>query len=427
MVPPTPRKRPIWPITAEMKKACDPASRVRAALDRLAGDLPALGIALSGGGDSTALMVIARDWANGRRLMAATVDHGLRADSAAEAQAAHRAATGLGIPHTILSWRRDNGDGNLMASARDARLRLLSDWARGNDLPAVLLGHTVDDQAETLLMRLMRGSGVDGLAGMNDWRDAFGLRWLRPMLDVGRADLRDFLTARGIGWIDDPSNDNEMFDRVRLRKAMAALGIEPSALAQSAHNIAEARGALSHYAAEAAHESTTDRGHLILPRGPFRRSPAEVQRRIIVAATRWITGADYPPRRVTTAHALAALAAGSRVTLDGALFTSLGDRICVTREPAAAMRARASTGPDWDDRWRVDGVEPGQTISALGLESLADLNWRVSGLSRDEAAASPAIRDGARLIAAPVLRAEPPFLATPLRNTGDFRRLLLHH
>lgn len=430
----TRKPQPIWPMKAESAGDDPVASRVHAALDRLAGDLPGLGIALSGGGDSTALMNLAKGWARGRRLMAATVDHGLRADSAAEAQAAHRAALALDIPHATLLWRRDTETGNLMANARDARLRLISGWAQRNNLTAVLLGHTRDDQAETLLMRMARGAGVDGLAGMAEWRDAFGIRWIRPMLGVGRVELRDWLTKREISWIDDPSNDNEGFDRVRMRKAMVATGLAPEPLALAAENIAMAREALQFYTAEAAQDAATANGTLVLPRGPFRRSPPEIHRRLIIAATRWITGADYPPRRATVSHALAGIAAGSRVTLDGALLAPSGDRLRIIREPAAALRA-APALPDgddsdllWDDRWRIGGLQPGQHVAALGFEALTlpQAAWRASGLTRDEAASSPAIWEGERLVAAPVLR-QTPYTARPLRGLDAFRGLIFAH
>lgn len=407
---------------------------IRRALDRLAGDLPALGIALSGGGDSVALMQIIARWADGRRIMAATVDHALRAGSDAEAEAAGAAAAALGIAHQILRWDRPppSGDGgkptgNLMAQARDARLRLMAGWAQENDLPAVALGHSRDDQAETVVMRLLRGSGVDGMAGMADWRDAFGVRWLRPMLGVGRDELRDWLTTKDIGWIDDPSNANPEFDRIRIRRTLSELDVDRSALAMVAANLTEVRATLAHYAAEVAHEAVADRGRLTLPRGPFRRAPAEIQRRILIAAARWVTGADYPPRRATVLHALRALDAGSRVTLDGTIISPDGDRLQITREPAAALRAPRSAGPVWDNRWRVEGLEPGQLIGALGDEALADLSWRLSGLPRDDAAASPAIRDAeGNLVAAPLIRAHPGITCLPLRNTEEFRRLIRH-
>ncbi|TGN37615.1 tRNA lysidine(34) synthetase TilS, partial [Paracoccus liaowanqingii] len=219
------------------------------------------------------MMHVAAEWARGRRLMVATVDHGLREDSAQEAEEVARAARALGLPHAILLWRRDTQVGNLMAQARDARLRLLSGWAQHNDLPAVALGHTANDLAETLVMRLARGSGIDGLAAMAEWRDAFGMRWLRPMLGAGRADLRDWLSARGIGWIDDPTNDNADYDRVRARQAIASLGLDVSGLARSAGHIGDARDALSDYAALVSKEAEAERGSLTLSRAALREAP----------------------------------------------------------------------------------------------------------------------------------------------------------
>ena len=383
----------------------DPAARITSALDRLAGDLPALGLAVSGGGDSIALMHVAAEWAQGRRIMVATVDHGLRDGSAAEAEEVARAARALGLSHAVLLWRRDTQVGNLMAQARDARLRLLSGWARRNDLPAVALGHTADDLAETLLMRLARGSGVDGLSAMAEWRDAFDMRWLRPMLGAGRAELRDWLTARDITWVDDPTNDNADFDRIRARQAIAALGLEVSGLARSAAHIADARDALADYAALLSADTQVDRGSLILPRGPLRDAPPEIRRRILVAACRWVTGADYPPRRATLVHALDAMLAQGRVTLDGAMISPTGGGLRVTREAAAALRTGPTHDQVWDRRWRVRGLAPGQSVAALGTEPLARLSWRDSGLLRDH----------------------PGITLIPVRGAADFRRLVKAH
>ncbi|TNH39120.1 tRNA lysidine(34) synthetase TilS [Paracoccus haeundaensis] len=405
----------------------DPGARIRSVLDRLAGDLPALGLAVSGGGDSIALMHVAAEWAQGRRVMVATVDHGLREGSAAEADEVARAARALGLSHAVLLWRRDTQVGNLMAQARDARLRLLSGWARRNDLPAVALGHTADDLAETLLMRLARGSGVDGLSAMAEWRDAFDMRWLRPMLGTGRTELRDWLTARDITWIDDPTNDNADYDRIRARQAIAALGLEVSGLARSAAHIADARDALADYAALLSADAKVDRGSLILSRGPLRDAPPEIRRRILVAACRWVTGADYPPRRATLVHALEAMLAQGRVTLDGAMISPTGGGLRVTREAAAALRTGPTPDRVWDRRWRVRGLAPGQTIAALGTEPLARLPWRDSGLLRDEAAASPGIWQDGRLIAAPLLRDHPGITLIPVRGAADFRRLVKAH
>lgn len=405
----------------------DPASAIRLSLDRLAGDLPAIGLAVSGGGDSIALMHIVADWAKGRRVMVATVDHGLRDGSAAEAQAVARAARALGLPHAVLLWQRETLTGNLMAQARDARLRLLSGWAQRNDLPAVALGHTADDVAETLMMRLARGSGIDGLAAMAPWRDAFDMRWLRPMLGAGRADLRDWLRARSIDWIDDPSNDNDDFDRVRVRKTIGALGLDVAGLARSAEHIADARAALSDYALLIAREAEFGNASLSLPLAALREAPSEIRRRILVAGCRWVTGADYPPRRATLIHALGAMMAQGKVTLDGVMLSPTGGRLRLTREAAAARRAAPWDGRTWDRRWHITGVPDGKYVAALGPEAVTELDWRDSGMSRDEAAASPAIWQGDDLIAAPLVKQVPGITVSPLRGAADFRSLVKAH
>lgn len=406
----------------------DPAERIRAALDRLAGDLPGLGVAVSGGGDSIALMHVIADWACGREIRVATVDHRLRPESGDEARQVAQAAGALGLLHDLLPWQHD-GDlhGNLMANARNARLTLLSEWAGEHRLPAIALGHTADDQAETLLMRLTRGAGIDGLAGMAERREAMGATWLRPMLQVGRAELRAWLTGRGIGWIDDPSNENADFDRIRIRQAMVALGIAPDALARSAENLREAREALSHYTAEAAAGAIARNGSLILPFAPIREAPPEITRRLLIAGCRWITGADYPPRRTTVLHAMQAVAAGNRVTLDGVLIEPSDHELRLCREPAAAQRAGTSRSPIWDNRWKITGLQPQEHVAALGHAPLSGLDWRGTGLTRDEAAASPAIWHGDRLMAAPLVDNSKTHGILPLRDKNDLPGLLMAH
>lgn len=402
----------------------DPVSaEVFARLDALAGEFGALGVALSGGGDSMALLHLVKAWAGERRVLAATVDHGLRPESAAEAERAGQAAITLGIPHFILPWR-DHGPGNLMANAREARLRLLSAWAREHGLQAILLGHTLDDQAETVLMRLGRGAGVDGLSGMSESRFAQGVLWLRPMLSVSRDALRDWLEAREIGWIDDPSNDNEKYERVRLRKAMTTLGIAPEQLAQTAENMVSARDALQYYAAQAVVQTRADRGSLILQCADFIDTPEEIRRRILAASLRWMTGAAYTPRRDKIAQALGAIAALARVTLEGVIVETRGDSLHFIREPAAAFRATAE-GEIWDARWQVTGLAPDQQVRALGYDALPDLDWRGAGLARDEAAATPAVWQGRDLVAAPVVAPHPKLVANPLRGVGHFRAMFI--
>ena len=147
-----------------------------------------IGVAVSGGGDSMALLLLLEEAAAraGRVVAAVTVDHGLRPESGGEAAAVAALCAGRGIAHATCRWGDWDGAGNLLDRARQARRALIADWARGRGIGAVALGHTLDDQAETVVLRLARGSGVDGLAGMAAVVRAEGILWLRPLLGVRR-------------------------------------------------------------------------------------------------------------------------------------------------------------------------------------------------------------------------------------------------
>lgn len=388
----------------------------------------AVGIALSGGGDSMALLHLAHRW-GAVGLRAATVDHGLRPESAAEATWAGQAAARLGVAHSVLRWQPGPG-GNLMAAAREARLRLLADWAREHRLDAVLLGHTRDDLAETLLMRLQRGAGVDGLAAMAAQRHACGMLWLRPLLGLGREALREWLRGQGIDWIEDPSNQNRDFERVRMRQTLADCGLSAAQMAQSAANLEMAREALAHFALLASQRAQVRAGSLLLPLTDFRAAPREIRRRLLVAGLRFVTGAPYGPRRQPLLDLLRHLDAGpTRQTLAGVIVQADARHLSMMREPAAALRAPPLLGMDgiWDGRWRVDGLRPDQQVRALGHGPLADLDWRASGLARDEAAASPGVWRGDRLLAAPALAPASQWGLQPLRSLADYHALLQTH
>ena len=381
--------------------------RAHAALDRLAGKADAIGIALSGGGDSVALLHLTASWPGKRRLAAATVDHGLRENSAAEARTAGAAATALGIPHHVLEWR-ERDPGNLMAAARRARLTLLADWARTEGLEAILLGHTADDLAETLLMRLGRGAGIDGLAAMADRREAEGMTWLRPLLSIGRSELRDWLSEGGIAYSDDPSNTDPRFDRARARAAIESLGLDPLRLAESARNLDAAREALHQLALDIAADAEARNGLLLLPRGRFDAAPAELRRILLVAACGCVSGIAQPPRRDPLVAALAALAEGRRTALAGCLLVPRTHCLAVLREPAAALRAPPLSGDGiWDRRFRVTGLPAAAEIRALGP---AAAGLRDAGMTREELQASPALWRGATLIS--------PLLGTPVQGVA---------
>lgn len=189
---------------------------------------PAVVLAVSGGSDSVTLMVLAHEAREASslscRLIAATVDHGLRPEAADEARAVGALAEKLGIEHRILVWEGDKPTRGIQAAAREARLSLLAQTARDAGARVALTGHTADDQAETVLMRAERGEGI-GLAGMARATLFEGDVWFaRPLLDQRRADLRAALEERGLGWSDDPSNRNTEFERVRVRNRLVEVG-----------------------------------------------------------------------------------------------------------------------------------------------------------------------------------------------------------
>src|SRR6266496_4226811 len=191
---------------------------------------PAIVLAVSGGPDSIALMWLAARWrstlARGPRLIAVTVDHGLRSEAAAEAREVKRLARSLDLPHRTLRWTGPKPTTGLPAAARAARYRLLAQAARASGATHILTAHTRDDQAETLLMRMLRGSGIAGLAAMARESERDGLLLARPFLDISKSQLIATLEKAKVGFADDPTNRDTSFTRPRLRTLMPILAAE---------------------------------------------------------------------------------------------------------------------------------------------------------------------------------------------------------
>jgi tRNA(Ile)-lysidine synthase len=218
-------------------------------------DGPRWAVAVSGGGDSLALMHLLRGFAKAQKLTAPivlTVDHGLRESSARDAKKVAAWAKQAGLKAYVLAWRGAKPGRGVEAAAREARYRLMGAWLAKHGIATLFVGHTQDDQAETFLLRLARGSGLDGLAAMRahaPWPvPGFPeLSVARPLLGLGRDRLRAHLESLGQAWLDDPMNDDAAFDRVKIRKAQAALtqaGLSPVRIAAAASHLARARESL---------------------------------------------------------------------------------------------------------------------------------------------------------------------------------------
>ena len=364
-----------------------------------------IGVAVSGGSDSLALLHLLHDWGQ-VPLSAATVDHGLRPEAADEAAKVAEICETLGVPHQILCWQGWDGKGNLQDQARQNRYSLLADWATAQDCDTVVLGHTMDDQAETFLMRLSRASGIDALSGMESriWRN--DQRFDRPLLGVRRQELKDYLTKRGVAWIDDPSNEDDRFDRIKARRAIAHLeeaGLSPEDITHSMINLSLAAMELRERAREIAQKVCREvSGDLIFDRAAFRRLNPDMQFRLLSKALMLVSSEPYPPRRDAMYDAEAAIYAARNHTLHGCLILTSDMAVRITREFKAVERHVTATDTWWDARWHLDGPHaPGLEIRALG-EAVKDTPWRETGMPRQSLLASPAIWRGETLIAAPV-------------------------
>lgn len=388
----------------------DPTQPLQACLAQF-GPTDRVAVAVSGGGDSVAALVLTVEALGAARVLAVTVDHGLRKASGAEAAGVTKQCATLGIEHAILQWSGPT-TGNLQDQARHARQTLIGTWAQGR-VAAVILGHTLDDQAETVLMRLARGSGVDGLSGMAVANQAQGMLWLRPFLEVSRDALRDVLRARGVTWIEDPSNDDTRFQRVRARQALAALrplGIDARGLADTALHMRRARAVLERETAEALMAYGRDEaGTVVLDKAALALDP-EIRDRLVAHVLMALSGAPYRPRFDALQRLIE-----TPGTLMGCVLADEGATLRFYREARAVAALETPASDLWDGRWMAQG--PGQptdreVIRALGETGLAQLSaqakagqhphWRESGLSQAILLATPAIWHDGAVIAAPL-------------------------
>lgn len=420
----------------------DLTSRFAARMGALLGpDFPRdIALAVSGGGDSMAMLALAHGWARvyGVRLWVVTVDHGLRPESAGEAVLVGAECAALGHPHATLRWHWD-GQGNLQDAGRRARLELIDRWRGG--IAHVLFAHTADDVAETYLMRLARGSGVEGLSAIAERRlvvphggartaldpadvtqeiappvgaeEPSGFHVIRPLLQEARSDLRHYIKVLQVPFVDDPSNEDARYDRVRTRHvldALAPVGVTRARVVETATRLRRAREALAARAAQVAGEIVEmpnagglPTGDLLFGRDGFEAVERDTQLRLLAAALQWVASETYRPREAPLAALLDRLLGGGGGTLHGCETRAEGAVLRVFREYASirAVQHPVSATGLFDGRWSVTApAGPGDTVRALGPDGWAQTPEKPDDAPPFHAARSlPAVFEGARLVA----------------------------
>jgi len=374
-------------------------------------------VAVSGGPDSMALARLAAQACE--NALAVTVDHGLRAGARAEAEKAGEWCRAAGLDHRILTWEGEKPAAGVQAAARAARYRLLASLAEAEGYGAILTAHTADDQAETVFMRLARGAGVAGLSGM-EARSLIAAGageptlLLRPLLGFSRARIIATLKSLEQDFVEDPSNDDPGFERVRTRALLAALAEEgllsAEALTRTAERLRRARERLEEdendafYAAGGAFSA---HGVISLRSSEAGLPPGLMSRPSLLARlARAVGGGDHPPAEEVAASAFDALERGGAASLGGAIARRVRGRLLLYREPAALL-GRAGVPPLapvklpaggrllWDARFAISN-ETGDAVSIapFGEGEEARSAAEAEGLPASALAAAPAVIEG---------------------------------
>lgn len=385
-----------------------------------------VGIAVSGGPDSTALLVLLNLWTRespaAPTLYALTVDHGLRPEASHEADAVVELASRLGHHAEKLVWHHDGPPptSDIQAEARAARYRLLAEAARRHQLDAVLLAHTRDDQAETFLMNLARGSGVAGLSGIPAERVIDGVRFLRPLLGMTKTELLAVVDEAGVPYVTDPSNASDRYTRVRIRKALPALaelGLTADRLAGTAQRMARAEAALRSMADDLIARAAKDHGGVwSVDIAALATAPDEISLRLLVRLIRSIRPSAHPPRADAPEAWHTAFRAGNaprRATMAGVVLHLRHDRLWLYAEAGRAGFPEVAVDKDgdhvWDGRFSLSIRGSGNHPLVIGPSGTEE---RKGDMPAAAIASLPAIRttDGSDL---------PAGLATVIRTIGS--------
>ena len=362
-----------------------------------------IGVAVSGGSDSVALLFALQELFPVSKLRAVTVDHGLRSAAVGEALWVGKLCTSLGIFHSTIPVKNLAPGSNLQARAREARYNALADWGQGCDL--LCLGHSQTDVAETFLIRLARGSGVDGLAGMRArWRIC-DIDCARPLLSFSRDDLREYLRAKGQTWCEDPSNEDLTYKRIQMRQAqqmLDGLGLDTARLAKTAARMSSVQEALA-FSLKTLRPTvmSLDFGDIVFDRTALGALPGEYVERMVSDALGWIGGQVYKPRNLAL---LRAISTEKVFSLHGCvLIPQIGNLLRISREYAVVSLEEATCPALWDNRYFAPNHDKKYKIQALGSKGLSLCpDWRSSRRPLIALKSSPSLWQDDKLISAPM-------------------------
>ena len=387
-----------------------------------------IGVAVSGGGDSIALLLLIYKWAQvtKKTILVATVNHNLKPTAKDEANEVSQFCSKLDIQHSVLTWENWNKKGNVQAAARRARYQLLTNWAIENDISCVALGHNRDDVVENFFIRLSRGSGVDGLSQMLPSFKLDNVIYLRPLIDTSREELRAFLSITKTTWIEDPSNDDTKFHRIRVRKSLSLLdqmGVNAQSVVTASKNLREARQALDVYTGVVANECVTFKdGDIVFHVPLLLKHPIEIQRRLLLKAILFLTKSEFGPRSSELSNLLTALLKYKPHTLKGFYFFPVGKQMRMSREYKAIEHYVTKPNNVWDHRWFVKGPPLSNCcIRPLGEKALSGFtNWKSFGIPKYALISSPAVWIGNNLEVALFLESDDLWELSSITKEKDF-------
>jgi tRNA(Ile)-lysidine synthase len=366
-------------MPARLTPTIDDAAGLNALFAAVAGE-PAVALAVSGGADSLALMLLAQSWAANLaaapRLIVYSVDHGLRPEAADEVAMVLQAAGKLGLAARGLAWTGTKPETGMQEAARTARYRLMGAAMAEDGATVLLTAHHLQDQAETVLMRMAHGSGIEGLKGMTSMAAIEGVQVHRPLLHVDPASLRAVVDAAGLAPAEDPSNVDPHYERVRWRQAMpqlAALGLDAGAVALFAERMAEADAAIAQMADGCFTEIVRldGFGAARIELAPFAGLSPAISTRLLGRVLNIVGGRQKPRalgqvERLRQAIAEAGLAKATTVL--GCVIRIKDGAVVVAREPGRSLPSDALLAPHgelvWDERFRIVNASPDAGLTA---------------------------------------------------------------